>query len=233
MGLVQTLLQLQALDQEWDTQGALFQQLRAQLLDESELENKQAAHEALEQSVATTRAHLRNLELEIEGMRQKAQQIETDLYGGRVRSPRELESLGQDGVYLKKRLSEAEETALGLMSEVEQLEARSQASAADWRQFERAWKRARQAQKAQYQELRVALQALRDERETLRATLDAGSLALYDHLRKTKGSAALAPMDESICQICRVTVPTVKARLVRSGDQAVTCEGCGRILYLP
>jgi uncharacterized protein len=232
MGLIQALLQLQALDQDWDTKGAVFQQLRARLADQSDLESRRAAHEALEQNVTAQHARLRNLELELESLQQKAQQVEADLYGGRVRSPRELESLGQDSQLLKKRMAETEETVLVLMSALEQQEAQRQTSAVEWTRFERAWKLDRQTQKTQYQALRETLQALRDEHEKVRAALDASALSLYDHLRKIKGGAALAPMSEGICLTCRVTVPTAKAKLVRTGGQAITCEGCGRILYI-
>jgi len=62
--------------------------------------------------------------------------------------------------------------------------------------------------------------------------LGRAELRFYDQLRAKKAGMALSPMKDRVCQTCRVTVPTCKAQMVESRQAIVTCEGCGRILYL-
>jgi len=66
----------------------------------------------------------------------------------------------------------------------------------------------------------------------LRDALDATSLRLYDRLRSTRGGQAVAEVKQRTCQGCRVTLTAAFEQRLRHGDALVTCQSCGRILYL-
>jgi predicted nucleic acid-binding Zn-ribbon protein len=143
---------------------------------------------------------------------------------------RQLDGLRQDAERLKSRISDLEDQILEGITEVEQLEAEASTGQQQLQTFEERWAREHQELTAQYKALRVRLQAVQNERNELRATLDAATLSLYDELRAKKAGVALAPMKGGVCQICHVTIPSYKARSVDRGEGVVTCEGCGRIL---
>ena len=229
--LIQVLLPLQAADQEWDEKGRRYQSTKQWLADQTDLEAKHGAQLRLAESLKAARGKLRDAELELAGLNAKAREIETTLYGGRVRAPRELESLEQDREHLRKRISQLEDQVLLLMGEVEDLEAATNRGAEQVRAFEAQRNAEREARTTEYQTLRARLQQLQGIREQLRSALPRGELALYDELRSKKAGIALAPMKDNACQICRVTVPALKAYTVATGEGVVTCEGCGRILY--
>lgn len=231
MSLLGTLYRLQRVDQEWDEKAKLYQSVAQQLNDASELNARREAQQQRLRTLAETQSRLQDGELELESLQQKAAQIEDDLYSGRIRSPRELESLRQDGEYHRRRISELEDRVLELMGEVETLEAAAQQGQEALDAFEARWAETHRALIEQYKELRARLQALQAAREQLRGQLGRSELALYDELRRSKGGQALAPAREGICQVCRVMVPSFKAQVLQRGDTVVTCEGCGRILY--
>ncbi|MCD6518337.1 MAG: hypothetical protein J7M05_00225 [Anaerolineae bacterium] len=231
MGLVQQLLRLQVIDREWDEKAQLYQTVRQKLIDQSELENRRRAQQEKETALSEARSKLRDAELELESLQNKAKQVEQDLYSGRIRSPRELESLRQDSEYLHKRIAEMEDRVLLAMTEVDDLEAAVQEGKEALQAFEENWAKEQANLTEQYKELRARLQELQTAREELRASLGRAELALYDELRKKKGGVALSPVKDGICQLCRVTVPSYKIELVEAGETIVTCEGCGRILY--
>mgnify|MGYP000907471052 CR=1 FL=1 len=231
MSLIQRLLQLQTVDQEWDAQARVYQTVKQRLMDRSELEQKRQAQRSCAEALAAARAKLQNAELELASLQQKAQGIDTSLYSGRILAPRELDNLRKEGDYAHRRIGQLEDGILEQMAEMDKLEAEAADADRDLRTFEARWSKESEALSAQYKTLHAQLQRLKEAREQTRATVPAADLALYDSLRAKKGGVALAPMKEGICQICRVTSSARKVETVAGGDEIVACEGCGRILY--
>jgi predicted nucleic acid-binding Zn-ribbon protein len=231
MTLLQTLWELQTVDQEWDQKAQLFQALRRRLSDHSALSARQEEQHSHEAQLSAARARLRDLELEIASLQSKFRQVEESLYGGRVRAPKELENLGQDREQLQKRISALEDQALELMTGVDELETQVAEGTEALRAFEVQWLQDDQASLTQGRELKARLEALQAKREQLRSLVGRGALALYDELRARKAGIAMATVKNGICQICRVAAPVAKIEAAASGESAVTCEGCGRILH--
>jgi len=231
MNVVTLLQRLQSIDQEWDEKARRFQAVRAQLEDTSLLTTLREADRERREALSKAQGQLQDAELEIESLRAKAQETQEALYGGRGRSPREVESLRQGAEQLQRRIADLEDHALELMARVEDLEGEIAGGAETLTSQETEDQRQRQELRAEYMTLRTRLQALRDERAEMRGEIGRAELALYDQLRTQKAGMALAPFRDGFCQVCRVSVPSEKARIAERGDAAVTCEGCGRILY--
>jgi len=232
MDLIQTLIRLALVDEEWDDKARRYQEARQRLTDLRELEERKTRQEALEASARAARTQLADLELELASLQERSRQVERDLYGGGIGSPRELENLRRESEQLRHRLAQLEDEGLELISRSDDLDARVQTGRADLEAFQAAWEAEMAAMREAYQTLRARLQELQGERERLRASVPARELALYDELRRTKGGRPLAPMRDGVCQVCHVVVPRHKALVAEGGQDAVaTCEGCGRILY--
>ncbi len=231
MSLIQTLCRLQAVDQEWDEKGRRFQLVRQRLADQSELEKRRQVQENLQKQLSRVRTALQDAELRMSSLQQKIATVENELYSGRTTSPRELANLQQEREMHLRHLSETEDEVLMGLTQTEELEEAVAKGAQELDRFEKAWADEREQLRAQYRELGARLQQLKSEREALRATVGRAELGLYDELRKSKGGQPLSPMKGSMCQTCRVTVPSNKAQLAQSGETLVCCEGCGRILY--
>ena len=231
MNRVQTLLALQTADQEWDEKGRRYQVLRRLLADLSELQALQEACRQIKHDLAASRTKLRNSELEMASLQAKQREVQDALYGGRVRVPKDLETLQKESQILQQRLHTMEEETLNLMALVEEYEAQDKTRVSVLQAFQEHSATEHEAQTTEYNELRTRLKAVQELRERLRGNINRSDLALYDELRGKKNGIVLAPMAESSCQICRVLVPVRKAQFVASGDEVITCEGCGRILY--
>ena len=231
MSLLGVLCQLQAIDREWDEKARLYRSVEGRLSDGSELKANREAQQRRAEGLAAERVELRDAELELSGLQTKAQEVETDLYGGRIRAPRELENLRRDSEYLQRRISEVEDRVLIALTGMDELEAAARRGEEELSSFEAAWADEHESLTAQYKELRARLRKLQSAREELRRALGRAELALYDELRNKKRGTSLSPVRNGVCQMCRVTVPSYKAELIQAGDTVVTCEGCGRILY--
>jgi len=231
MSSVSDLVQLQAVDREWDEKVRRFQDVRAELSDTSTLEAKRNEERRRQQALADASRELRDVELQIQTLRQKQRETDDALYGGRVRSPREVENLRKGSDQLRQQVSYLEDRALELMARIEELEAATSKGGAELEAFVAAYQQEHRALTAEYQQLRARLQELKSQREALRQGLSRNELALYDHVRATKSGVALAPIRNGVCQACHVSVPSNKVRAAEREEGIVTCEGCGRILY--
>ena len=231
MSLTDLLQHLQNIDQEWDAKARQYQAVSGRLGDQSELGERRRSHRELADKLATTRGALRDAELEFATFQQKDRDTEEALYSGRVTSPKELESLHKELAVLRRRVAALEDTVLEAMTRVDELAEAAHRDAQELQSFEEGWTRERGEMVADYRALRARLKELQEERARLREQLDPAVLRLYDELRAKKGGQALSPLQDRVCQTCRVTQPSHKVQVVVSGNQVVTCDGCGRILY--
>lgn len=231
MSVTEMLRDLQSMDQEWDAKAHEYQAVSAQLGDQSPIEERRRSHQQLVEELAAMRRRLRDDELQLSSLQQKARETEEALYSGRVTSPKELEGLHQDLAALRRRVATTEDAVLEAMARVDELTEAEQREAEALRAFEGDWTRERGQLVTDYRALRARLKELQEERARLRERLDPAVLRLYDELRGKKGGQALSPLRERVCQTCRVTQPSHKVQMIVSGSQVVTCEGCGRILY--
>ena len=228
---IQLLIQLQMVDQEWDEKTRLYQAAKQRLADQSDEEARREAQRQQAQELSAARGKLRDYELELASRQQKAQETEAALYGGKIRIPKELESLRRDLEHLRKSISQLEDQTLLAMTQVDELEAACKRGEEELSVLERQWAAERESLGKQVESWRVRLRQLQEDRQRLRSALARAELALYDELRAKKAGLALAAMQNGMCQTCRVTVPSQKIWSVEAGEGVVTCDGCGRILY--
>jgi len=75
-------------------------------------------------------------------------------------------------------------------------------------------------------------QELETEREALAAKIDTDLLDQFERLFNSKGDAAVVAVEHGVCTGCHMKVTTATASRVKAGKEIVSCENCGRILYL-
>ena len=71
----------------------------------------------------------------------------------------------------------------------------------------------------------------RARRKELTLAISENVLRTYSHTHKTRGGVAVAPADARHCLACHVLLRPQLSQILRSNDEIVTCESCGRILY--
>jgi predicted nucleic acid-binding Zn-ribbon protein len=76
------------------------------------------------------------------------------------------------------------------------------------------------------------LEEFTDRRANLAKHLPKNLFNTYDRMSRLRRGQALAEVSsEGICAVCRMRVRPKVFSDVRKGDQLITCENCGRILY--
>ncbi|HXA09052.1 MAG TPA: C4-type zinc ribbon domain-containing protein [Chthoniobacterales bacterium] len=79
--------------------------------------------------------------------------------------------------------------------------------------------------------LGIRLEELKKEREELAAKVDEDLLDRFNRLFASKGDAAVVALEHDVCTGCHMKITTQTAVRVKGGQEIVSCEQCGRILY--
>jgi uncharacterized protein len=226
---IDQLLPLQRLDTTLDGIERRLNEIRAELLDRSTIQEIEARQAEADTTLSSFEADQRDIDLEAEQLRTKLKNEETKLYSGKGGNPKELSALTQEVEQTKRLLSQCEDRVMALIAQADTARAERTAitSTLDQLNEERAAREVELKNEARGL-LRQQIQ-LKKDIESARAEIDPMHLRQYDRLRTSKGGLAVVEIRQRICQGCRVSLTTRDEHRLR-GDELVTCASCGRIL---
>ena len=129
-------------------------------------------------------------------------------------------------------LQKREEALLHLMEELEE----SNAALAEAKQRNSTqavqWKSDQAELTKQWQQLGESLENLTEERKETAGILPPTELRRYESLRTSKGGVAVARVERGLCRGCLMTLPTHQMQKARMAREPITCNSCGRLLFL-
>jgi hypothetical protein len=79
--------------------------------------------------------------------------------------------------------------------------------------------------------LQTQLEQFKSERAQLAQNIEEDVVERYERLFASKGDAAIVAVEHGVCTGCHMKVTTATVVQVKSGNEIVSCEQCGRILY--
>jgi predicted nucleic acid-binding Zn-ribbon protein len=229
---VEQAIHLHEVDSQIESERDRIASIEVSLHDRSEYESARRRHQDATQPIRQLEADQRDLDLRAGTARSQLVEVEGRLYGGRVGSPRELEDLQKRGADLRHQIAVAEDRLLAVMEQLEQASAGATESEAALKQVVAARRTQETELVAERKALTASLRQHQAEREQVRSEIDAATLRLYDRLRTTRGGVAVAEVKQRTCLGCRVSLTAAYEQRLRHGDIMVTCQSCGRILYL-
>ena len=197
-----------------------------------EVGNLESEMERDDESLQETELQQKATKLEAESQKERSESLNSQLYGGEVTNPRDLESLEREASKVRQLVEQQETTLSDIKERIEEAQNRKTELHTKLEEARTAWG-ARQAElQAAIKELNAEKAGFEGQRSKLTEGLDASSLQQYEILRKSKGGLAVAKVERGLCQGCRMSLPTHQQQRVRNGHQTVLCSSCGRMLIL-
>jgi uncharacterized protein len=197
---------------------------------ESQLAATAAGFESMKQKGRQIEVERKKLELDVGTRTESIARLKTQQY--QTRKNDEFQAIGHEIERYENEIRKLEDQELELMIEADKL--RGEIEAAD--KSARATKDTISRQLADLETKSKALgsqqQELETEREALAAQIDADLLDQFERLFNSKGDAAVVAVEHGVCTGCHMKVTTATASQVKAGKEIVSCENCGRILYL-
>lgn len=214
-----------------DTDAALAL-VNRKLADDSELRKADAILKRAQDKLADVERRQREAEALISDIQARLGPLEKKTYDGSVGNPRELEGMQREVNNLKRRLSTAEDSYLGILDEhdaaskiVAQKEAQRAAT-------EKKRKTEIKDLSSEKDKLEFNLLELWEKRDGRASALDTDPKRLYDSLRGSLGGLAVATIGRGMCNSCRISLPMNVVQKTRAGRELSQCPNCSRILWV-
>jgi len=230
MSLAGHLYRLQQVDLELQGRQQELTEVNHKLRDNRALVAAQSRLDTLKAQLDEERKRQRSSEWELEDLQEKVRQITGKLYGGTTKNPKELMNLEIELKGFKSQIKPKEDALLRLMSQVEDIEARTGAAGEELDRLKREWEERQQTLGLRKGELETALAELGAKRDRLVQQVTPQALAIYERTRQARGEA-VAKVERGDCRGCHITVPTSQWQKAKAGE-LIQCSSCGRILYL-
>jgi len=230
MSLPEQLYKLQQVDLELQRKQQELNEVENQLMDDKALVAAESKLASQKEQLEDARKKQKSYEWELEDLQEKVRQINSKLYVGTTTNPKELVNLEKEVKGLKSQIGPKEDALLGLMSQVEEIEAKVKTTAEEIERLKREWEQRQETLGQRKSEVETVLAKLRGDRNGLGQQIDPEALNTYERLRLTRGQAVVK-VERGKCQGCHITVPTSQWQKAKAGN-IVQCSSCNRILSL-
>jgi predicted nucleic acid-binding Zn-ribbon protein len=226
-----SLYRLQQIDTQIDRLQSRLRDIQAILDNKSEINiiNERVVKAECHQ-ISSDQA-LRKAEAEVQNLHIKIEQTQSNLYGQKSHSPKELQDLQNDVAALKRYLNTLEDRQIDAMQESETAEAELQSARAE---LDSALNNRDAMDKKLQQEqgvIRNDLDRFSIERNAIANAIPKNELDLYEQLRQQRRGVAVATISDNSCGACGSNLSLAHVQSARSSGQMVLCPSCGRILY--
>ena len=220
------LYQIQKIDTQLDQIEARRAEITSILEKDVRMRNAQKHLDEAHVQVHQLQHALREMEEITRAKRIKIEQSEAALYGGSVRSPKELQDLQTEVASLKKHLATLEDQQLEKMMQLEAAEAQRAFDELDEQLISEY--ASLNGEKSQLERQRERLNA---ERTVISGQISAENLEVYQRLRQQKKGQAVVPIEDESCGVCGATLTPAECQAAKSPLKIIFCSACGRILY--
>lgn len=230
MGLTGQLYKLQQVDLELQRKQQELNEVENRLRDNKALVAAESELASQKAQLQEAKKKQRGCEWELEDLQEKVRQLNNKLYSGKTTNPKELVNLEKEVEGLKSQIRLKEDALLGLMSQVEEMEAKVKTTAEEVGRLKREWEQTQETLRPKKSEVDIMLAELKEERNGLVQQIDSKVLSAYERLRLASGQAVVK-VERGKCQGCHITVPTSQWQKAKAGD-LIQCNSCSRILYV-
>ena len=171
----------------------------------------------------------KKLEIDAESRRGQITKYKTQLF--QIKSNTEYQALLKEIAKVEEEIDEVETRELELMERLDKLQP-------SLKQEQVALKDVSAKTEAEKTDLQKRIAAidtelaqLQAERKKLAQEVDAGALSRYNRLMHSKNDFAVVPIRNGNCGGCHLHIAPQLVHNAKHGDELVSCDYCGRILY--
>lgn len=200
--------------------------------------------DALDRQYEDTGNTLTEKQEELEALQKDHRQHERDLsaaqdqirkYQGQlhdVKTNKEYDALQTQIQVQKGVISQHEEAILELMSSAEELSQAIETLKTEVAAQQERIGEERDSLEKQLQATGEDIQIKMDERRRMELRIDSRVLSVYNRIRRGRNREAVVRVKKGACGGCFYKIPLQKIAEIRRFNRIITCEGCGRILFM-
>jgi predicted nucleic acid-binding Zn-ribbon protein len=198
---------------------------------ESQLAESAASLEVIKQRARQVEIDRKKLELDVGTRNESINRLKTQQY--QTRKNDEFQAMGHEIQRYEDEIRKLEDQELELMEQGDKLKievaAEEKKAVVTKDSISRQMNNLGEKSKA----LETRLQELSKERKELSGKMDEDLLSRFERLFASKGDSAIVAVEHGVCTGCHMKLTTATVNAAEAGKEIVSCEQCGRILYVP
>ena len=148
-----------------------------------------------------------------------------------IKSNKEYTAALKEVEDLKNQKTRAEDQAIGLMEESEEIQRICRENEEKKKELEKQCEEARQEIQREMNQWNEEIDKLETKRTTLKESIEEDLLKRYLFLWERKQGIAVSPVVGGVCQTCHMGIPPQRFNELRRGDALMSCSNCKRIIY--
>ncbi len=231
MSRPRNLYQLQKIDSQLDQHQKRLHEIARTLADNAALKQAQTQANQAQQVLENAQKELRSSETKVKDQRLKIGQTEANLYGGKIRNPKELQDLQVEVAALKRFLTVLEDRQLEAMLQVDEVAGENETVQAALAAAQGAAHDLQVQLLGEKGTIETHQQKLKIERQACLSPINTDDQKIYSQLRKQRAGVAVSQVTGGACSACGATLTAALFQAARSPSQITNCSTCGRILY--
>ena len=231
MTVAEQLYQLQEIDLALDKGKAALTAIEARMGETEALRGARQTLAQAKEEQSRLQREQRGLEADIQDADAKVGTLDKKLYGGSVKSPKELMNMEEELERFKAKRSDTDGKLLEVMDAVEQAQRAVKSRAAEMEAAEQAWRVEQDGLRTEQARIQTEVVGLTSRRKAAAARVPPRALALYERVRPIRQGKGVARIASRMCMGCRISLPESDYRRAAHGDEIVQCPNCQRILF--
>ncbi len=172
---------------------------------------------------------LYKLELYSQEINVEIKLLDQRIYGGEVKTVKELEKLQEKQNALRKKVSQADDTALTIMEDIEEIENYLSKEKKDISKMKAEFDSKRLKTREELDKINKELESIVSDKNELIKEIASDLLKKYEKVKKIK-DPPISRIINGKCSGCRMDVSIMVAQEVNRHERLIYCESCGRIL---
>jgi predicted nucleic acid-binding Zn-ribbon protein len=197
---------------------------------EAQLASSASGVETLKQKARQTEVERKKLELDVGTRNESIARLKTQQY--QTRKNDEFQAMGNEIERYEKEIRKIEDAELELMDQTDKLKAALSVEEKKAVTVKDSISRQMADLEEKSKALETRLQELAKERADVAANIDEDLLGRFERLFASKGDAAIVAVEHGVCTGCHMKVTTQTAMRAKGGQEIISCDQCGRILYV-
>jgi len=194
---------------------------------------KQSAEivDKIEKELKENQKKRRSLELDVEDYKQKVKDKKRELND--IKTNKEYSAMLTQIEFLNKKKEDAEDKVIASLLETDIIQNKIKDAKKKREEVKSKYEKEKEKINKEKEKLEKELAELKEKREKIVSNIDPEYLTLYNDLAKTKAGIPLSYVDDNnYCSECYIKVRPQRLLELKRGGKIITCENCGRILYL-
>jgi len=196
---------------------------------ESRLDSHRKKLEADRAALTANHKERRRLEDDVKVWEQKVSKLRDQM--NEAKTNEQYWAFQHEIDFAQKEIGKIEDRILDYMAEAETLDQNVRAAEIALKQETAEVEADKRETERRTEADRLELTDVQQRRSEVARSVTPKTLSVYERVRRSRAGVAVAAAQDGRCLACNVVLRLAYYQLVRSGEDVLTCEACGRILY--